>query len=137
MALPKGDGADPPPEDPPQTTWEIFVERVRALAEERGRAVSEVLIASGHAADNLNKPRRKGPTTGMVEDIAQALGVAPAALLGWDELPAGQKPASLRKLAAVANIASHLYVAFDSEGLDPAAVDAQQITELVMRAIRP
>jgi len=135
---PEADAPQPPP------IWDDdeFIARVREQAEARGMSLRDVSTKAGLAPDYFVK--RRGSEAGrnivMILKLARALDVPVSVLV--DPLPtpsaAEAEQVKLDRLAMVANVAAHLYLAFDSrKAAIPEDVDADELLQMLMRFVRP
>lgn len=137
LVLPDGSGGGGP-----SPLWDdaAFVRRVAALARDRGKTLREVCKQADLSADYLNKTTgRVGRNIGHILKIARVLDVGVAEILGVgatdSDQAAQETAATIRRLALVADVAAHLYVALSARGVVPVGTD-KLINEILQMAGR-
>lgn len=99
-----------------ETSWSdaAFKERIEKRAEELGTTVREIMREAGLAEDTLNHEAVKGRRIDVIFKIAAAARMTPEEALGLPSSPSLATRRRLERLALVADIAAHLYVALSS-----------------------
>lgn len=88
-----------------------FCARVEERAAALGMSVRELMAEAGLAADTLNHPAAQGRRIDTILKIAKAAKTTPDALLGITPEDDPEAQLRLARLALVADVAAHLYVA--------------------------
>lgn len=138
---------EPEPEaeasESPPPVWddEEFIARVSQQAEALGMSLRDVSTKAGLAPDYFVKRRGgAGRNIVMIVKLARALDVPVSVLV--DPLPktsaSDSDQVKLDRLAMVANVAAHLYLALDArKAAIPEDVDADELLHMLMRFVRP
>lgn len=130
---------------PPPAIWddEKFIARVRELAEAQGLTLKAVSTKAGLAPDYFVKRRggEAGRNIVSIIQLAGALNLPVSTLLD----PPSDNPSlaeidqvKLDRLAMVANVAAHLYLALDArKAAIPEDIDADELLQMLMRFVQP
>lgn len=112
--------------DAATTIWDdkAFVERVRELARARGMPIADLMERADLSESWLRHYAAKGRQVDAVLKLARVLDIDPAELMGLKPLsaPTGSQRAArqIERMAIVAHLAAHVYVALDREASDSA-----------------
>lgn len=119
---------------PQRADWddEKFISRCRVAAARKGWSLEEFCERAGLDRYYLTKPAAVGCRIDAVISLARTAGVSLEWLAGLDDELVALDSSELARLGAVANVASHLYVAINLQRSD---MDANAIIRSVLEVI--
>lgn len=115
---------------------EAFRRKVKSAADGMGVTEREILRRAALSEDTFSKPPKEGRRIDTVLRIAEAAGLSPEDALGVSEM-SPETRRQLKRLALVADIAAHLYVALSerSSRAEPGAPEPKQLISAIMDLI--
>lgn len=114
-----------------------FRERAKQAALKAGfRNLGDAMQKAGYDRQILDKNVKMGRNVGMILQFAKTVEANPAWLMGLREKQEEvEDDRQLGRLALVANIACHLYVALDSPRTIPRHIDSGKVVAAIMQAV--